>query len=251
MNKSPIFLILAFAVFLFSCEDNLTEGVLIDKNSPEYLMTLSDSCSFTVDGQFITTQRNSSGGRGTISVGNLEANRDSVTGKVSDDTVMFHNKYGFNIDYEGFIEFNFIKKYHKKDLTKKYWNTINGPEDELALYKVGEVPYAVDYERFNTRNGVSFVFRDVLPSYYTSSMHEIRNKPTGINYDCQVGSSFEITKVHALPDGKFMIEAKFEANLFTWKYNSFTGKEENREMKRLKNGYLRKRVLKADINLYN
>ena len=205
------------------------------------LTALSDSCSYTLDGiSYIHYQAYEAGRR------NAGANLDTMNGdwKWDSDTLQYVASYsigspGVNAGSGGGLKVSFVKKFAKSQLTRIMFPGIVGPlSDTLLYYPKGEQKYAVDYDRFNSQNGVTLEIitgniggvKSVLRTYSTEMVHF----PTTINTDSQKNSKFEITNVHFFPANggwldSHILEAKFSAVLF----------DKDEKPYRLENGYLR------------
>lgn len=205
------------------------------------ITTLSDSCSFTLDGvsyihdeAYETVRRNAG------------ANLDTMNGewKWDSDTLQYGVSYSIGSQPSGAgtvggLTVSFVKKFAKSQLTRAIISGIVGPvSDTLLYYPKGEQQYAVDYDRFNSQNGVALEIittsnsgvKDVLRTYSTEMVH----LPARIKTNSEKDSKFEITNIHFFPaiesgPNSHVLEAKFSAVLF----------DKNEKSHRLENGYLR------------
>jgi hypothetical protein len=229
--KYPILLI-SFVFCLISCNK---KNVDLTNNVPDpqtSISSISDSCCYTIDGmQFICDKPNSDGR------GNAHASFDITINNWDTDTLQYRTMFGFykasnpSAQNDGGLIIHFVKKYPKNLLIKPILG-IMAPVTDTPLYVKGIRNYAVDFDRFNSQNGIAL---EVINRTGTSSeilLTYIYVSPfsaTKLNNDCQNNSQFEILNVYKGPDGRRIIEAKFTANLFD-KYE---------KLKRLENGYMR------------
>lgn len=221
---------------LLSCKKNSIETV--NQTQPIDYTTLSDSCYFTINGeQFILTTPTSNGR------GNYGANLDTSTRKYDLDSILYTTSYGItksqttNTLNSALLTLRFIRKLGKDQLTKIFYPAnIWGPDsDTILYYPKGLLPYAVDYNRFNSQNGIalSVSYSTSLQSGLGSSyINQSPYSASSLNNDCQKDSKFEVINVLILKNGGHLLEARFDANLF----------DRNENLKRLENGYIRIRV---------
>ncbi|KIO76466.1 hypothetical protein TH53_14580 [Pedobacter lusitanus] len=123
----------------------------------------------------------------------------------------------------------FTKKFKDSQLLNN--NVMLAPQDYYDIFKLGKQTFAVDLEKENTTEGISIDFRgndmkDGLTTNIPGFSILIRS---GLKKDIQNNSNFEITKVEKLKDNLYLIEAKFEVNLF----------DINEKLYRIKGGFLR------------
>jgi hypothetical protein len=200
---------------------------------PVPVSIISDSCSYTINGkQFICNTLFSDG------KGNAGANLDTAQNKWNADSLQYRVTYGLynNIDStnDGNVLIHFVKKYAKTQLVKPVLGIIV-PETDSLLFLKGIQKYAVDYDRFNSMNGIAMQVHyktDTTSEILLSYVYASAFLPTTINNDVQKDAQFEIITVTRLANGKHIIEAKFTANLFT----------KTEKLRRLENGYLRLHV---------
>ncbi|RNI32357.1 hypothetical protein EFA69_03270 [Rufibacter immobilis] len=241
----PNFLLLPFLSFLFllnSCKEELEVLDEIEIKDPQAkIESLQDSISFELDGSIYTFDRPLGHGSG-----NAQVNLDSVTDKGHPDSVLYWREFKMmNSNFEG-IGIRFVKKYSKNQLSSI--NFMSRPTNVLELYTKGMQPYAVDFGRFNTTDGItidaSLIDSNSNRLNLQTYLPEMRRWLTSIGYDCQENSSFEITNLHKLSTGGYLLEAKFSANLFYFEGKITADKKvmEEAKPKRIKNGYIRLRV---------
>lgn len=201
---------------------------------------LTDSCSYTIDGVTYTCDRPYSNGRGSAG-----ANLDTSNGgwKWDADTLLYSAFYqiGYssipNSTQGGNLKITLVKKFGKNQLKPSAGIWVFRPvSDTLLYYPKGQRLYAVDYDRFNSQNGVVL---QVMGN--TGNMRTYSYKPvsvsTAISNGSQKDSKFEITNVYWVPasDGwldRHILEAKFTATVF----------DNDERPHRLENGYLRLHV---------
>lgn len=234
--KLPLVSFLAFLLLFSSCDEGFSEVEVED--SQAHLMNLSDSCSYQLDGKLVIHDKKV----GFIGRGNAQVNLDSTTDKGHPDSVLFWTGFKVESETNESLTLRFVKKYGKNQLTKSEI-FIARPEEELKLYTQGRHSFAVDFERFNTQNGVTIdiVNKSDKFRYLKSYLPESRRWLTTIGYDCQNNSNFEITNLHKLPNGKYLLEAKFDANVFY--YEEKIAPDNNviveGKQKRIEKGYIR------------
>jgi hypothetical protein len=194
---------------------------------------LADSCSYVIDGKTYTCNMSGSVGHGIMGVG-----LDTVSKTWNPDSLIYFTVFSLahtesnNASSSGYLEVYFTKKYGRNQLSK-YSNDLPRPASLLDLYSIGGHSYSVEFQRFNTTDGIAM---DVdcrgcntrttrLSTYITTSAFW----PTTLGPDIQKDSKFEITKLEKQPDGFYLLEALFTANIFDADENG----------KRVENGYLR------------
>ena len=226
------YIILSSFIFCFiSCKKNINESTTDPQTN---LGNITDSCSYTIDGMQFICDGPSTDGRG-----NAGANLDTTNNrwKWDTDSIQYRVMYGLErisntpAPNDGRLIIYFVKKYGKNQLV----NPIGGimaPVTDTPLYLKGLQNYAIDFNRFNSQDGIALqvtnrtgTSSEILFTYIDASPFS----STTLNNDCQQNSQFEIIKVYTSPSGGRIIEAKFTANLFD-KYE---------RLKRLENGYLR------------
>jgi len=242
MEKNLSYLLVGLFTFIFAC--NAVDGELeLDLVPEELYINLSDSCSYTIDNKIYNCNRVGS----IYSGGTAQVNPEFKTGKGYEDSVYFTTGMDLiNFEDKAYMTIMFAKKYGKNQLLKNNLNLYVLPEDEKRIfYSEKRYPFAVDYERSNTMNGVALSFStydgdDYLMRYNTYSPAPW-GRETSVMNDVQKDSEFEIIKIHTLPNGSTIIEAKFKAKVFgQYFYDAGSGISE--EAKMVEDGYVRFRV---------
>ena len=233
---TKLFIATAFLLAsIVSCKKDNTE------TTPKPLPTvdiakLTDSVSYTLDG--VTYTCNVLSGEGG---GNRGANLDTANGgfKWDVDTVQYEKNYTYSVSSNfmngngGRIKIRFIKKFAKAQLTRTVAPGIFGPVSDTLLYKPkGKHSYAVDFERFNSQNGIALDIETRNGKMFTYSK-EIALWPTTITNDSQKDSKFEITNIYFIPDYQnywdcHLLEATFSCFVY-----------DRNEQPHLVNGYIR------------
>jgi hypothetical protein len=238
--KFPFPLLTFFASLLFftSCQEEVDE--LEVKARQPNLASLNDSCSYQLDGKkYILT------GVGGDGIGNAQVRLDSITDKGHPDSVLYWTKFElWGPRYER-IEVSFVRKYGKNQMTKP--NVLFYiPTNKSGLYAKGKHPYAVDFGRFNTQNGIAINVSNPGYPYMTSYLTDSRRWLTTIGYDCQSNSSFEVTRLQRLRNGNFLLEARFNANIYSYNASVPTPPGEKptevATLHRIENGFIRLQV---------
>lgn len=199
----------------------------------------SDSISFSMGGQLYAF-----GQRYKAGTGNSPVNIKSSSTKTSEnklayetgglywygtpDSTLYAINYGFASKPSGNnLSVYFTKKY--KDSELKKGAVLLHPESNSDLLRKTKLPFAVDYGKENTMDGVIIELYDrgkllstTIPGFSILVRSKLKN-------DIQNNSSFEIIKVEHLQDDRFLIEAKFDANLF----------DEEEKLYRITNGFIR------------
>jgi hypothetical protein len=232
--KLLFFPVLVFTICFLSCKKENYKSFSLNPVQQIDTAKLTDSCSFTIDGNVFILDQIIAGGKG-----NSGANLDTTTRKFDSDTIQYQVSYKLVSSHPQTISNNnkltvyFVKKICKNDLIRNVGFGIMGPVSDTTLYyPKGQHPYAVDFDRFNSQNGIvlnlsapSINQTDALISYINQSAYW----QSSLNNNCQADSKFEITYIYNLPNGAHLLEAKFTANLF----------DRNEKLKKLENGYLR------------
>jgi hypothetical protein len=234
----PLLSLFAFLFIFTSCQEDLDE--LEVEARPANLASLSDSCSYLLDGkQYILTQGGEEG------YGYAEVRLDSLTYKGHPDSVLYWSRFKlWGPRYER-IQINFVRKYGKNQMTKPDLLSYV-PTNKSGLYTKGQHPYAVDFEKFNTQNGIAINVSHPGYPYMTSYLPWSHNWLTTIGYDCQDNSSFEITRLQRLRNGNFLMEAKFSVNMYSYDASGDTPPGEKTvevaTLHRIENGFIRLQV---------
>ncbi|MBB6499646.1 hypothetical protein [Pedobacter cryoconitis] len=240
MKNIKRYSVLAIALIsIVACKktNNETTPNPVDKKIAYY----NDSVSFTInEKQYVLNNRYSSG------IGNQPLNiKSSPTviegGKLAyqtggyywygaKDSTLYSVSRGFQSSKGGDdFEILFTKKFNDSQL--QGGPVMLTPKDYYNLFKLGKQSFAVDLEKENTMDGISIKFRgndmkDGLTSNIPGFSILIRS---GLKKDIQDNSNFEITRVEKLGDNRYLVEAKFEINLFN----------NDAKLYRLKEGFLR------------
>ncbi|AKQ47318.1 hypothetical protein TH63_19390 [Rufibacter radiotolerans] len=235
------FPLLSFFAFLFlftSCQEDLDD--LEVKARPANLESLSDSCSYRLNGKLYTLNKRIGEG-----FQNAEVKLDSITHKGHPDSVLYSTLFSLGSPRREYLDIRFIKKYGKNQMTKPDMFLMH-PGNKSDLYAKGQHPYAVDYTRFNTQNGIAIEVWNPGYPYLTSHLPWSKNWLTTIGYDCQSNSSFEITRLQRLRNGNFLMEAKFSVNLYSYDASGNTPPGEKpievATLHRIENGFIRLQV---------
>lgn len=238
MKNIKRYSVLAIALIsMVSCKKNNGEPV----PAPEKVMHYQDSISFIIDEKQYSFDNKNSAGIGNQAI-NIKSSATIVNGgKLAyktggyywygeKDSTLYSVSYGFESRQLG-EHFNilFTKKF--KDSQLQRGHQLFAPKDHLDIFKLGKQRFAVDLEKENTMDGISIAFRgaDINEELITRIPGFSILVRSSLTKDIQNNSSFEITKVEKLKDSIYLIEAKFEVNLF----------DENGKLYRLKKGFLR------------
>jgi hypothetical protein len=239
--KTKLFFATAFLlVGVISCKKDNTETTQTPGQTVD-IAKLTDSISYTLDG--VTYTCNVLTGEGG---GNAGANLDTANGgwKWDVDTVQYRKNYTYSVSSSfmngngGSMTIHFIKKFPKAQLTRTVAPGIFGPVSDTLLYTPkGNHSYAVDFERFNTQNGIVLELGtsnggDFVQIMRTYSVQSPRS-PTTITNDSQKDSKFQITNIYSIPAYQgwwdcHLLEAKFSCYVY-----------DKNEKPHLVNGYIR------------
>ena len=223
-----------------SCKKNTSETLHETKTE----VILKDSVSFIVNNtQYVFNEKNTFGvsnravnikpSKTLIKDGKLGIETGGVYWYGTKDSTMYSvfQRLGSNKLGEEFgISFN--KRFSDNQLHKSAALLV--PKDNAEIFRLGKIPFAVDLDKENTMDGISIDFRapgltknlsTVIPGFSIL----VRS---GLKKDIQDNSSFEITKIEKIQDSTYLLEAKFELNLFNT----------DEQLYRVKNGFLRLRV---------
>lgn len=229
---------IAFCLISFvSCQKENNDTDLGEHESDKGIYT-KDSIFFTLDGkEYSSTELYGAG------VGNKQINIQPFSNEIAGrdyaystggywwygerDSLLFEQLFRFRDDEFLNISLGFSKKYHKSDLVEK--SNYMAPKDYEPLFEVGETSFATDYNMENTREGVSIEVsspQGELTSYIPGFSILIRSDLTN---DLQDNSTFEIIKVENIKQDKYLVEARFEANVYA----------SDERVYRIKNGFVR------------
>ena len=219
-----------FAVCFLSCKKE--NAKIVGQNPAPQIDTakLTDSCFFSIDGTASVFNSIVENGKG-----NAAAKLDTSTKQYDKDTIQYYIscKLINSFSNSGELKIIFVKNFHKNQLPKDVGFGIMGPVSDTALYyPLGQHPYAVDYEGFNNQSGIVLnVFSPLVNpiDHLITYMYRSPYLGSTLNNNCQSDSKFEVTYVYKMPNGGYVLEARFTANLF----------DRYEKVKRLENGYLR------------
>ncbi|MGI4803416.1 MAG: hypothetical protein ACRYFL_01495 [Janthinobacterium lividum] len=232
MKRFLHFYLFVLSLILFSCKKESSSVIEEKKES----LSISDSCSFSINGKtYVYT------GIGSSGEGNRDANLklDSITHDGSyiysgdKDSVYYSSVCRFyppllSNSQPSPVAFIFIKKFLKSQMVKNFGNLyVPNATDNYNLYYLGEHPYATDYDRENSQNGVALEVGN-LSSYIPLW----RRYPSSLKSDYQSNSKFEVTSYKKQTNGRYVLEAKFSVNLL----------DAEEKITRLESGYLRLHV---------
>ena len=230
-------LTISFLLFFFilaSCKKSVVE---LERNMP-----YADSVSFSINGKnYVCAERNTSGMANrqinikpsdTVITGRRwqymtgkfywYGEKDSTLYSISED-FLADSTYGYT-----HIDISFNKKYGNNQMKRNFFLH---PIDSSLIFKKGKQPFAVDLNLENTMEGVAIEVHTKeavgLLSTYIPGFSILIN--TKLPRTIQDESSFEITKLQLLENGIYLVEARFEVNLFDEKGKAY----------KLKNGFLR------------
>jgi hypothetical protein len=225
MKTSGIITAIFLISFFFSCNKRKIEVI---KQSQVDVSKLTDSCSYTLDSITYTCNVLTAEGGG-----NAGANLDTLNGgwKWDADTLQYRKSYSYGVSQSftggngGRLTIHFAKKFAKTQLTRTVAPGIFGPvSDTLLYYPKGEYPYAVDFDRFNSQNGIVLELVSKVngvngTQILSTNSEQSARLPTAVTNDSQKDSKFEITSVSFVPAYQgwwncHLLEAKFSANVF-------------------------------------
>jgi hypothetical protein len=236
---------MACIALLFSCKKEPVETP-----APGKPLTYKDSVSFVVSGKTYTFKDQHLSGTGNRQI-NLKPYPSEIDGRrfaISTggfyyygpaDYMLYEAHYSFSsyLNEYSTIRFLFTKQYKSAQLRKDIHLLV--PTDNSELLSVGKKSFAVDLDKENTTDGIALEVRlqDIssrLSTYIPGFSILLR---TDLKKDLQDNSTFEITKCDKLKNGLYLVEGKFEVNLF------------NNEGKlyRLEKGFMR---LVTDMKVY-
>lgn len=213
-------LLLAFC--FLSCKKEATKPVQPTVNPPgANAHKVTDSASYTLDGITYTCDL-INGEEGANAGANLDTSNNGW--KYDADTLQYTRSFDFatsatfNGPNPGTLKILFAKKFAKSQLVSNRHPGIKSPvSDTLLYYPKGGRPYAVDYNRFNSQDGIALAVigrTGSATSWLFSYCYQSARLPTTITNDSQKNATFEITDFYKLPTGEHILEAKFTANFF-------------------------------------
>ena len=225
MKIKLFFVCAVLFVSFISCKRDYKETIIQPQQKD--ITKITDSISYTLNG--VTYACNTISGEGG---GNAGTHLDTSNGgwKWNTDTLLYWRTYDYGASGSftggnaGWLNIKFVKKFAKAQLTGPFIGILTPVSDTLLYYPKGEYPYAVDFERFNSQNGIVLeLLGTVSGSNATERMSTNSEKsarwPTTITNESQKDSKFEIINVAYVPAYKgwwncHLIEAKFSANVF-------------------------------------
>ena len=235
-NLIPYFLI--SSVFILSCKKDRSEPIIPVKEKD---VVYKDSISFTLDGKAYDIGYKNQEGVGNRQF-NLKPSSTPIEGlKVArtsggyywygpKDSILCDYLAGFSMRaHDGNIKFSFSKKYKIDQLKKDVFLWV--PENITDILKEGKHSFATDFNTEITLDGVAIEaylkgIDGTLTSYIPGNSILT---PTNLTKEVQNNSVFEITKLQKTDTGNYIVEAKFELNLF----------DKNERLYRLENGFFR------------
>ncbi|RYY34029.1 MAG: hypothetical protein EOP46_14745 [Sphingobacteriaceae bacterium] len=239
----PITLLVIVAAFLFSCKKETKPS------SPETVNPIpadktplpQDSISFTIQEEKYVFSNIKTAGVGNLAMNIKPFKEVKDIGKLAYETGGYY-WYGepdstlyslffemLSDDYNNRLSVSFNKKFKDSDLQKG--TSLRKLTNNIIMFEPGKLPYAVDIEKENTLEGICIDFSGRrlnlnastrVPGFSILVRSDLDN-------NIQSNSTFEITSLKHVRDEIYIIEAKFEANLFDEQENAY----------RLKNGYMR------------
>jgi hypothetical protein len=227
-------------LFAFSaCKKEHTPAKSTDPEiTNSQIAAVSDSASYTIDGRIYTAAAIST----STPEGNQSVNQKAVFNNngtmvnwdiIGDkDSILFYRENTVSGTKDrASITISFAKKFNKKQLTMDAFMYHPTSADILGLFTKGKHPYAEDYTRENTENGVAISVSVVAKEYptYSSYIPKPIQMPTKLKAGFQNNSTFEILSFVKNKNGGYNLEAKFSAYVFN----------DKEEQKKLENGYIR------------
>ncbi len=212
-------------------------------DSVDLQQNTTDSISFSMNNTLYSFNETYSVGVGNSQI-NVKPYNEAIAGRTyaygtagklwygTPDSTMYSSFFGLSSTTKNrgiTLEIYFNKKYKISDLTKSTFVMI--PEDQSKIFKPGKQPFAIDFEKENTREGV------VLTIFGEGKI--LSSKKPGFSIamqshrmDIQDNSSFEILKVDHIKGDDYLMEAVFSLNLF----------DEQENLYRVEQGFIRKRI---------
>ncbi|MFD0748852.1 hypothetical protein ACFQZS_01780 [Mucilaginibacter calamicampi] len=247
-NLSLCFTIVFCWIFLQACKKG--NEVVLDTNTPKPVSAVyKDSVSFTVNQTNYVFNDRFGFGSGNYAINIKRSEVKIPGGKLASETgnaywygvpdsTLYAASYTLNSNpYGDQFQIAFTKKFKDSDLVRK--GTLLYLQNHGQLFKTGETGFAADLDKENTMEGVAIELYDrKLNSSLISKIPGFSIiVRSNLKKDIQNNSHFVVTKVEKTKEGQYLIEAKFDLNLF----------DENGKLYKLENGFLR---LKAPV-LYN
>lgn len=218
----------AFLLALTSCKKNNSDELPAIVKAE---VTPADSASFTINGKLYTAINIKSFGSGSAPANeSVDALTNVVNWVGSPDTVTYFRNYTFTdfTNAEGALNISFVKKYAKAALNQVSTSALYYPTNPIELFTVGQHPYAIDFERERSHNGIAI--KTTLANGGTSYSQIFLGNNTKLTASAQSNSTFQVTSVTKLKNGAYILQANFSVNLFDNNDNLVT---------RIENGYVR------------
>jgi hypothetical protein len=151
---------------------------------------------------------------------------DKLTQHGNADSVLYYRTYTIYKTGDASISLSFVKKYAKAQLHSDASSFLS-PSNPPDLFTTGQHPFAFDFNRENTQNGIAIQVGN--GALYTTYSQLPLNVKTTLTAASQSNSKFEVTSLTKLANGAYILEAKFSATVF----------DMNENAKKLDNGYLK------------
>ena len=144
------------------------------------------------------------------------------------DSTLYAAKCALYSNDLGPFNLSFTKKFKDSELVSH--RGLLYPQNHEQVFKTGEFGFASDLEAENTMEGVALdFFENNRDNLVTSNLPGFPKEGSGDKKDIQKNSSFYITKVEKTKEGMYIIEARFELNMF----------DKNEKSYRVKDGFLK------------
>lgn len=223
MKKPHLILSLAVILLASSCKKKEDTAV---PETPEVITKSafrSDSTSFTIDGKRYTSALiNPSAGKAygnrgvNLQLSNIPGDWSINVGKdywVGDaDSVQYYSSSKTVLEQSGTVTFSFIKKY--KRATSLKLGNMYYPNTGTKFFTLGDTPYAVDFERKGSDEGVAIELslnNNTLTTYSQVPIY----KKSKLTAESQSNSKFKILKIEEIKGtNSIVLEAVFETTLF-------------------------------------
>lgn len=138
------------------------------------------------------------------------------------DSIYFYCENTYRQDGDAVFKISFSQGFHKNEMSK--YGSFYFPNDTRNMLRKGKLSFATDFESTNSKNGVAIL----AGRYGRTGKPEFDYKEPLTNYP-QDDSVFEIINTEQINKNSYLVEAKFELNLY----------DDNRVKHRVKNGYIR------------
>ena len=230
MNKLNIFYALLLLSILASCKKE--RPVKVDPPTGPVIAAVSDSISYTVDGKIHISDPKP---YNHLTTGNQQVGQKVVMDNNgtdyqivgNPDSVLYYRENQV-ISTDAGLRISFIKRYSKKDVKKAF---LYYPEFDsmLNLYAIGKHPYAEDFGRENSQDGIALDMSIDGKSYFSHSTYDLHHT-SKLKAGFQKGSTFEIISFTKATSGGYNLEARFTA---------VVAEDFTEDQKKVENGYLR------------